>query len=60
MPLKNKQSVVYQIFNKNNRQNTTDNGLINNLVDLMPFFRFDHKMQQSGTAAIQYVVVYCS
>ncbi len=32
---------------------------INDLVDLVPFFRFDHNMQQSETAAIQYIVVFC-
>jgi len=33
--------------------------LIDDPVDLVPFFRFDHNMQQLGTAATQYVVVFC-
>jgi hypothetical protein len=32
---------------------------INDSVDLVPFFCFDNNMQQSGTAATQYVVVFC-
>jgi hypothetical protein len=28
---------------------------INDPIDLVPFFRFNHNMQQSGTAATQYV-----
>jgi hypothetical protein len=30
-----------------------DNININDLVDLVPFFCFDHNMQQSGTTATQ-------
>jgi len=32
---------------------------MNDPVDLVPFFRFDYNMQQSGTASTQYVVVFC-
>ncbi len=32
---------------------------INDLVYLVPFFGFDHNMQQSGTAVTQYDVVFC-
>jgi hypothetical protein len=32
---------------------------INDSVDLVPFFCFDNNMEQLGTAATQYVVVFC-
>ncbi len=34
-------------------------GTINDPVDLVLFFCFEHNMQQSGTATIQYVVGFC-
>ncbi len=41
---------------------TVGNGFrsdINDPVDLVPFFRFDHNMQQSEIAVTQYIVLFC-
>jgi hypothetical protein len=49
----------YLQFKKNHRRILNPKFVVNDLVDLVPFYCFDHNMQQSGTAATQYIVVFC-
>jgi hypothetical protein len=49
----------YLQFKKNHRRILNPKFVVNDLVDLVPFYCFDHNMQQqSGTAATHYPI-YC-